>query len=49
MTSFLKSATKIRSEFDSSLFFLKSRQNVGHPSNEYTVELILFIHPCYHW
>ena len=32
MTSFLKSVTKIRSEFDSSLFFLRSRQNVGHPS-----------------
>ena len=31
MTLFLKSVTKIRSEFDSSLFFLRSRQNVAHP------------------
>ena len=32
MTSFLKSAMKIRLEVDSSLFFLRSRQNVGHPN-----------------
>ena len=32
MTSFLKSVTKIRSELDSSLFFLRSRKNVGHPN-----------------
>jgi len=32
MTSLLKLATKIRSEFDSNLFFLRSRQNVGHPT-----------------
>jgi len=37
MTSFLKSVTKIRSEFDSSLFFLRSRQNVGHPTGYATV------------
>jgi len=37
MTSFLKSATKIRLEFDSSLFFLRSRQNVGHPNIHHTI------------
>ena len=36
MTSFLKSVTKIRSEFDSSLFFLRSRKNVGHPIKQTT-------------
>ena len=40
MTSFLKSATKIRPELDSSLFFLRSRQNVGHP-NVYAIDLPL--------
>ena len=43
MTSFLKSATKIRSEFDSSLFFLRSRQNVGHPRAQRSGDVVQLV------